>query len=382
MNKGLFDLTNFESMGDNDIISMNINESTEQVIDEAKEYDGPKVKHEDYKKMSKEEKEEFAKNIKDHLEKNGKSHNESVIAEILEAVFNEGAAEFDNKTPDVNHPEVPFETNGASGHNTPVPANATHKNYDDASVTIPEGTSETPKAKPYDASSVSVPTKVTLTADVYNNALSALKKSFKESVDIIEMLENAEVINKSIEEQQEEYIESVIGDQLLAAYENGPIFEAVKRGDKDAVKDIVRSLRSKIKDDLHDAKVKFYKPNLVARALAGLVLPLEANASIQQIWQTRLWQVLGVCLVEAGNIKDVADNLTKKYESELGEYKILYAAAYPTLADLFRVKFNWKNSKGCYFLMVDKKLPKELTEFQKDVKQAIEEKENDEKSDD
>ena len=50
----------------------------------------------------------------------------------------------------------------------------------------------------------------------------------------------------------------------------------------------------------------------------------------------------------------------EKYKDELGEYKIIHATAYPTIVDAFKSKFNWKNTKNSYFLLVDKKLPKEV----------------------
>ena len=285
--RGLFDLSGIESMGDDDIISMNINEE----------------------------------------------------------------AEFSNKTPDVNHPEVPFETNGASGKNTSTPSMANHKQYDDASVTIPGGDKESPSAKPYDSSSISVPSKVTLTSDQYNNAISALKKSFKEGAEILEMLENVNVVEFSLIDQQNEFIENAI----LTAMEDGPIFESVKRKDKVDVKEIVRTLRPDIHNDLKEDKVKFYKPNVI-----GSFFSLSASRLILQVWTNRLWQVLGVVIIEKGNIDDLCKRLTEKYKDTLGEYKIIPYLTPPSIVDLFRTKFNWKNQLSPYMLIVDKKLPSEV----------------------
>ena len=320
MNKGLFNLTNLESMGDDDIISMNINESTN---------------------------------------------------------------EFSNREPDTNHPEDHFDKDTAAGSapNVSIPGGDKEtpnaKPYDKADVSVPGGDKESPSAKPADASSVSVPSKVTLTTSEYDNALAALKKSFKEGYEIMEMLEHADVVEKTVEQKQEEYVESVLSEQLLLAYEDGPVFEAVKREDKDDVKELVRSLRPKIEDALHDAKIKFYKPNLVLRVLTGFIPSglTQPNlvSGIHQIWVTRLWQVVGAVCTEPGNIKDVCDSLTKKYESQLGKYKILYVKAVPTVADLFRVKFNWKNDKEVFFILVDKKIPKELSEVEDMVEDAVKE---------
>ena len=192
------------------------------------------------------------------------------------------------------------------------------------------------------------------------------------------MLESSNVVEKTVDELQEEYIESVIGDQLLAAYENGPIFESVSRSDKDDVKKIVQELRPKIKDALYDAKITFYKPNLVARALTGAltftgvggIFAGNAGAALHQIWSTRLWQVLGICIIEAGNIQEVVDTLNNKFKDSLGEYKVLQLKTVGTLTDVFRVKFNWKNDKNAYFLLIDKKIPKELKEFNDAIDKA------------
>lgn len=56
---------------------------------------------------------------------------------------------------------------------------------------------EAPKAKPYDAASVSVPGKVTMTADQYNQAIDQLQKSFESGVAILKQLhENVEIISE------------------------------------------------------------------------------------------------------------------------------------------------------------------------------------------
>lgn len=294
--KGLFDLSRIESMGDDDIISMNINEE----------------------------------------------------------------AEFSTKTPDVNHPEVSFETNGASGKNTSTPSMSNHKTYDNSSVTIPGGDKETPSAKPYDNHSISIPGKVTLTTDQYNNALNALKKSFKEGAEIIEMLENVNVVEVTVFDEQNEFTENAI----LSAIEDGPIFESVKRNDKHDVKDIVRTLRPSIKDDLKDDKVKFYKPNTFASLL------LNQPRLIVQVICNRLWQVLGVVLIEEGNVDDLCKRLTEKYKDTLGDYKIIPYATSPSIVDAFRVKFNWKNMLSPYMLIVDRKLPSEIVNATKeDIKE-------------
>lgn len=359
MSKGLFNLENFDKMGENDVLAMNINEE----------------------------------------------------------------AEFAHKNPDTNHPEEHFDKDatGAKETSIPVPGGDSEtpkaKPYDAASVTIPGGDSETPKAKPYDVKSIPVPNKVTLTTDQYDAALSALKKSFKEGYEIMEMLEQANVVQKSVDDMQDEYTENVLFESLLAAYEDGPIFEAVTRDDKKVVKEVVRKIRPKIESaltELVDGKVKFYKANvvlgtitallaagaattaslgggiilgsgLIAKSVAtavagGAVIGASMAASeesgkvisrnFKTFWNNKLWQVLGVTHFEESNISKVVDALNEKLKDDLEGYKILYVKTSPVLADNFATKWGWKNNKNTYFLIVDKSIPKDLVEFNKSVEEA------------
>lgn len=249
MNNGLFDLTNFESMNDNDIMYMSINES----------------------------------------------------------------GEFAHKNPDTNHPEEHFEKDGASGKETSIP----------------------------------VPSKVTLSSDQYNAALNSLKKSFKEGYEIMEMLENAS-IGESIHDKQNEFIENAI----LDAMESGPLFESLKRDDKSDVKEIVKKLRPEIYDYLKSEKIKFYKPSKLVS------LFINPPRLINQLFNERLWQNLGVMVTD--DVDTMIKKLNNKFKSELGDYKIVYYRTPASIVDIFRVKFNFKNFKDTYMLLVDKKFPSDL----------------------
>lgn len=308
MYRGLFNLKNIDSMGDDDIVSLNINES----------------------------------------------------------------GEFDNKTPDVNHPEVPFETGGASGHQTTVPGvkeTPSAKPHDNASVSVPGGVKETPSSKPEDVKSIPVPSKVTLTSDEYNDALAALKKSFKEGYEIMEMLENVNVIDHNINDEQNEFVENAI----LVAMESGPMFEAVTRDDKDKVKEIVSKLRPEVYDYLHSEKVKFYKPSKLASAL------INQNRLLTQLINERLWQNLGVMIVD--DHEEMVKKLNEKFKDELGDYKIVHYQTSASIVDLFRVKLNIKNFKNTYMLLVDKKFPSDLKKAIDEDNKNSSNEENDKKED-
>lgn len=288
---------------------------------------------------------------------------------VLSVNINESSAEFGSNSPATN-PTVTFDSNatGSKDSSISVPGGdketPSAKPYDASSISIPGGDGETPHSKPYDANSVSIPAKTTLTADVYNSTMAALKKSFQEAVEVLSVLENSTVVEKSKEDLQKEYTESVLENALLESYENGPIFEAVERSDKKEVKKIVGSLRSKVGSFLKEDKISFYKPQLIIRAL------LAPDAALYQVWTTRLWQVLGIMNVESGVAKEIADKLTAEFKETLGDYKIIPAKAIPSLGDVFRTKFNWKNRNGAYFLIVDKKLPSDLKATQKEIADA------------
>ena len=225
--------------------------------------------------------------------------------------------------------------------------------------------------------SIPVPGKVTLSADKYNAALKALQDSFKEAAGIIDVIQNATVTDSGITSSEIAMAESAIDEALMEAYEEGPYFESVNRADKADVKRIVNNLRPKIEKLMDKSKVKFYKPNLVARAITGglfpAYVPTNTAAAFSQIWKTRLWQVIGVMIIEEGNVKDITDKMTQLYADELGEYKILYAYAPPAFIDIFRLHFGWKNKKKCYFIMVDKKMDKDVADAIKEMEKAIKE---------
>lgn len=301
--------------------------------------------------------------------------------DLLQMNLNEGSEEFSVKCPSSN-PTVDFDKDATSGseHTVPVPGGdketPTAKPVEGANVAVPGGDKETPAAKPSDAAAVPVPATVTLTADEYNSAIGALKKSFKEAVDICAILESASVVHKTTEEMQEEFVEAAIGDAILQSYEDGPLFEKVSRSDKNDVKKIVRKIRSGVARACKNDNVHFYQPNLVARILVGGITSPVGGAShlaagLTQIFSTRLWQVLGICHAEDGNIKTICDNLTQKFADDLGDYKVLYVKAPMTIFDVFKTHFGWKDNRGAFFLLVDTKIPSEIRAAAKEINDQL-----------
>ena len=328
---GLFDLTGFESKQDDDILNMNINEE----------------------------------------------------------------GEFTTKDPSSN-PEVDVDTNTTSAKETNIPVPGGDKETPSAKpeggekeIPVPGGDKEAPSAHAVDGATIPTPAKVILSQDTYNDALSSLKKSFKEGYEIMELLEKASIQTKSTEELQREFTENAIDEAIYTSMINGPIFEAVAADDKDKVKGIIKKLVKKVEDFAKDDGLTFYKPAKIIRLIASInaapvtvgfatgdgnairaggsaILPTNASW-----WNTRFWQVLGALCIEDENIADYTNKLTKEFSEDLGEYKIIAVKMPKTIFDQFRVKFNWKNRKNSYFLLVDKKLNSEIKKAIKELETAV-----------
>jgi len=275
---------------------------------------------------------------------------------------------------------------------------------------------------------------IKLTRSEYNDVLKQLHACFESASDTLEALSEKTIISTP-EERQELYTESAIDEAIstaiLESYEDGPLFEAVTRKDKERIKSIVRTLRPKIEETLVKDKVSFYRPNLIARlivgglitaggiaaggvagkailggaaglakgAIASKAIPVAGQAigahlaagaatkvaagaagaaaagvagakgaktaisGIQQVLQTRLWQVIGVVHVEDANINSLCNQLTEKFAETLGEYKIISLKSIPTIHDAFKTHFGWKDQRKSYFLLVDRKLDSELAKL-------------------
>lgn len=293
-----------------------------------------------------------------------------------------------------------------------------HESFsEDVNVPVPGGLSERPSGAPKDVSITAGKTEIS--QETYNKIIGQLQHSFKEAYEILGDMANFTIVAETTEEREDKIFENAIDEALMTVFESGPIFEAVKRSDKNDVKTIVKSLRPKIEADLKDEKgIHFYKPSLCARTLGGigtyvgagavgtaavgaslvgalnplLAAPISLAAgatalgsltviagAINQIWKTRLWQVIGIVNLESGNISSVTKELTAKYAEDLDGYKILAAQAVPTIRDIFKNKFGWKNQKKTYFILVDKKIPEDLKTVQDAFENAVKKTEESDK---
>ena len=245
-----------------------------------------------------------------------------------------------------------------SGNNE-IPERPTAKIEGDTTNQLPGG--EQPATRPKDETKIMTGNGTEIKADVYNSAMGALKKSFKEASELIDMLTNCTVVESTIADQQAEFTENAI----LESYDNGPYFEKVDRTDKDEVKEITKNIRTKVGKYVRDEGYKFIPRKVI------------------DVWSAYMWQTLGNVYIEAANINKLCDAMNEEFKEELGEYKIIPVACLWRLVDMLRVKFNWKNTCFVYALLVDKKMNSELKKLDKqgkaEQKEKIEEVQKEEK---
>lgn len=266
-------------------------------------------------------------------------------------------------------------------------------------VTIPGGLREQPTKDG-----------ITMTSKEYDDALKSFQNSFKEAANVIETLRNVRIADAVTEASsaQEDFVEDALDAAFVESYEAGPMFEAVDRSDKATVKKITKSIRGKVKASVKDENYDFRECKAVARAITsfaagaigagggtaignaatramtGLSTPLKAGVAsivgsaavggvisvIASFWKERMWQIIGICNIESGNVSTLTKKLNEEFKEDLEGYKIL-AVKFPAgIIDVFKKKFGWKNHKNTYMLLVDKKLPTELKEM-KEIKESV-----------
>ena len=208
---------------------------------------------------------------------------------------------------------------------------------------------------------ISIPAKTELDSNTYNDALARLKQSFKESIDVLSMLENADIVKKTQEEINAEILESVMLEAAYDACVNGPIFEAVDRSDKKAVKEIIKNLGRKFKKYIGEKDFEFFKPTILTK--------------LGQWWSTRLWQTVGILVCEDSYVEKTINTFNETYKDELGDYRFIAVKldmitastmfAWDAIRVVLAQKFGYKNHAQAYMILVDKEL---TAEIEKDVK--------------
>ena len=84
-----------------------------------------------------------------------------------------------------------------SGNNE-IPERPTAKLEGDTTSQLPGG--EQPATRPKDETKIMTGNGTEIKADVYNSAMGALKKSFKEASELIDMLSNCTVVESTLED--------------------------------------------------------------------------------------------------------------------------------------------------------------------------------------
>lgn len=204
----------------------------------------------------------------------------------------------------------PFEETGISNENGDI-FDANINEAADVSIPVPGGLSGTPSAKPYDAASIPIPNKTTITADEYNSTLDALKKSFKEASDVMTALQEMKIVDKTPEQCQEEYTEACLEEALMESYMNGPLFEAAKDDKKDDIKKAVKTIGKKIKQSRSNNEENPYnlrESTWLARILGG---NKEAGRNA--------WKTVGTFTAKKSDFKKAISSFTSTYKEDLGE---------------------------------------------------------------
>ena len=297
--------------------------------------------------------------------------------DILGMNINE-TAEFKDHCPSMD-PEQHFDADNSGNKTIPVPGGDKEEPKTDAKeveIPVPGGDKEKPDAKPADGeTSVPAAAKAVLDDSTYNAALDNLQKSFKEAVEVIDMIKNSERVHESVEDQYKKFMESAM-DNAFMDWTYGPLFEKVTLADKDDIKKFIKDNSSKVAKFVDDqrADYTFYKPHTFARFILTFGADLKAW---QHILSTKMWQVLGCVTCEEANIQTLTKAMTEEFKDELGEYKVIAFKAFPSFVDVWRMKFNFQNQLNVWFLIIDKKLP---VEFKKAEEAAAKEEKAEETS--
>jgi len=254
--------------------------------------------------------------------------------DLMDLEINMEDAEFSTKNPATNPTmDIDKDATGAHDISIPVPGGLKEtpnaKPKDEQSIPIPGGLNETPTAKPKDAMSIGVPSGTTLSSAAYNNALDLLKKSYKESMEAIDMLKHVQVYDESY-------------DDL--------ILESLDSSEKSEIKAITKKLKSKIKESKYGSKFEPYskwelfkavfKQNNINKLVADVTV-LKFDTILKQVFNTHGFQVLG--FYSGTNITSILTDLNKMFADDLEEYK------------LFAIDVSSSNFGDGYIVYVDKK---------------------------
>lgn len=185
------------------------------------------------------------------------------------------------------------------------------------------GVSETPDGKPYDAAAIPVPKGTVISAETYNSTITALKKSFKEGAEIMEMLENATIVANESAVDQDSFTENAIYDAMVESYYSGPIFEAVQREDKGDVKEIAKKVRKAVCKFTRQVKWYFRKDvgNVTGNKL-GFLDPFIIDKLSGEL-KLHSWQTVCILFPARGTtIGQALSSLNEEFKDILGDFEL------------------------------------------------------------
>lgn len=210
--KGLFNLSNFEEAGENDLLDMSLNESamTESVNPEAAKKADDALRGEmneltgligDLRKLAEDEKmdENLKKILKAKIEFLDTKRMNILKAcqnSIKESVEVTESTEIQDKCPSCN-PEVDFDPSTKENNSIAVPGGDKEQpstSVKEQEIAVPGGDKEQPSSKPA-GQTIPAANKVLLDSDTYNAALDQLQKSFKEAVDVLQTFKEAKIVD-------------------------------------------------------------------------------------------------------------------------------------------------------------------------------------------
>lgn len=300
--EGLFNIASFEEAADNDILGMNINESDE-TKDKCPSMD-----------------------IELHLDPTSSGNKEIPVP----------GGDKEEPTADADEKEIP----------------------------VPGGDKEEPAADA-DEKEIPVPAKVTIDSKTYNTAIDNLTKSFKEAVNVLDSFKYVNVVEESVEDQYNEYMESAM-DNAFVEFAEGPLFESLNREDQEEIKKVIKNVKDSIYDFAEEAGYKMYKPNMFLRSLfdnKNNVVYMSAKAA------TYSAQIVGMALMPPKDVDAFEKALNNKYKDDLNGYKIyLLQSSYSYTDLLSKKRLRGEKGMGAYLVFIDKDVPKVLKDYLKDEK--------------
>lgn len=236
------------------------------------------------------------------------------------------------------------------------------------------GSAEAPSGKLYDAAGIPVPKATVISAETYNSALTALKKSFKEGYDILGMLENAEVVSSEVV-TQESFTENAIYEAMVSSYYDGPVFEAVQNENKQEIKTVAKKVRKSLCKFTRSIKWYFKKINTGERL--GLLDPFFLTTMSDGL-KLRTWQMVCLMFPARGTaVGDSIKSLNDEFKEDLGDkyelklVKVSIGWIKNDIEDLTdEDKANTRKLSKYYLCVVDEKGAKQPDEIEVKINKA------------